>query len=66
MPARSRLFRVNLGAELRTLERTKMSTRTVASHLGTSPAWVSRTETGARYPTLGRWPKGCANRNPLR
>ncbi|GAB3671000.1 helix-turn-helix transcriptional regulator [Saccharopolyspora tripterygii] len=52
VPARSRLFRVNLGAELRTLrERTKMSTRTVAARLGTSPAWVSRTETGARYPT---------------
>jgi transcriptional regulator with XRE-family HTH domain len=50
--ARSRLFRVNLGAELRTLrERTKMSTRTVATRLGTSPAWVSRTETGARFPT---------------
>ncbi|MEV4731430.1 helix-turn-helix transcriptional regulator [Saccharopolyspora sp. NPDC049426] len=50
--ARSRLFRVNLGAELRTLrERTKMSTRTVAARLGTSPAWVSRTETGARFPT---------------
>ncbi len=50
--ARSRLFRVNLGAELRTLrERTKMSTRTVATRLSTSPAWVSRTETGARFPT---------------
>ncbi|MDI2030053.1 helix-turn-helix transcriptional regulator [Saccharopolyspora sp. TS4A08] len=52
MSARSRLFRVNLGAELRTLrERAEMSTRTVATRLGTSPAWVSRTETGARYPT---------------
>ncbi|MEB3365955.1 helix-turn-helix domain-containing protein [Saccharopolyspora mangrovi] len=52
MSARSRLFRVNLGAELRTLrERTKMSTRTVATRLGTSPAWVSRTETGVRFPT---------------
>ncbi|WP_406692610.1 helix-turn-helix transcriptional regulator [Saccharopolyspora sp. ID03-671] len=52
MSARSRLFRVNLGAELRTLrERAKMSTRTVATRLGTSPAWVSRTETGVRYPT---------------
>ncbi|SFS53342.1 helix-turn-helix domain-containing protein [Saccharopolyspora flava] len=52
MSARSRLFRVNLGAELRTLrERARMSTRTVATRLGTSPAWVSRTETGVRYPT---------------
>lgn len=46
-----RLFHVGIGAELRKLrERSRMSTRTVGKKLGTSPAWVSRTETGSRRP----------------
>ncbi|MHA6798603.1 helix-turn-helix domain-containing protein [Bounagaea algeriensis] len=44
-----RLFHVGLGAELKQLrEVNRMSTRSVARALGTSPAWVSRTETGER------------------
>jgi transcriptional regulator with XRE-family HTH domain len=47
-----RVFQVGLGAELRRLrELNRLSTRSVAAKLGTSPAWVSRTETGTREPT---------------
>src|SRR5690625_1469787 len=47
-----RLFHVGLGAELKKLrEISRMSTRTVGIKMDTSPAWVSRTETGTRRPT---------------
>lgn len=52
MGRESKLFRVNLAEELRMLRKhAEMSTRSVAAELGTSAAWVSRTETGARQPT---------------
>ncbi len=48
-----RVFHVGLGAELKRLrELNRLSTRTVATKLGTSAAWVSRTETGARRPSV--------------
>lgn len=55
-----RVFQVGLGAELRRLrELNGFSTRSVASKLGTSPAWVSRNETGARKPTAGEVKELC-------
>ncbi|GAA2332754.1 helix-turn-helix transcriptional regulator [Saccharopolyspora halophila] len=55
-----RVFQVGLGAELRRLrELNRFSTRSVASKLGTSPAWVSRNETGARKPTAGEVKELC-------
>ncbi|MFC7343136.1 helix-turn-helix domain-containing protein [Saccharopolyspora griseoalba] len=55
-----RVFQVGLGAELRRLrELSGLSTRSVAAKLGTSPAWVSRTETGARKPTAAEVKELC-------
>ena len=52
MSGDSRLFRARLAEELRVLrKRAGMSTRSVAAELGTSAAWVSRTETGSRQPS---------------
>lgn len=52
MSRETKLFRVNLAEELRVLrKRAGMSTRSVAAELGTSAAWVSRTETGTRQPS---------------
>ncbi len=46
------LFHVRVGAELRQLRTEReMTTRSVGAQLGTSAAWVSRTENGSRIPS---------------
>lgn len=52
MAGQRRLFHVRIGAELRKLRKESgMTTRSVGERLGTSAAWVSRTEGSSRVPT---------------